>query len=93
MDIDGSDVRRLTSSPEPDASPSWAPDGSSIVFARGGIGELDIFVMRSDGTHVRRLTGVPGEDDKPSWSPDGREIAFHSERSGTFQIYAMDPHG
>jgi Tol biopolymer transport system component len=55
---DGSDVRRLTTSPAGDGMPAWTPDGESIVFAsdRGRPrSEFDLWIMRADGTNQRRL--------------------------------------
>ncbi len=54
MNIDGSDQRRLTTTPGFDGNPSWSPEGSRIVFA-------------SDGTNPIRLTNNPGRDHRPSW--------------------------
>jgi len=57
-------LRRLA----PGSAPSWSPDGTRIVFARGGW----LMVGRVQGRSFRRL--VPGT--APAWSPDGSWIAF-----------------
>ena len=33
MDADGSNIRRLTHTPDGEQFPSWSPDGEQIVFA------------------------------------------------------------
>ena len=74
---DGTDLTRLTNSPEPEFDPSWSPDGTQIAFRSERSGEPEIWVMKADGTGQRRLTAGLS----PAWSPDGSLIAF-SGRAG-----------
>ena len=79
---DGSDLKRLMSSPGYDAEATLSPDGETIVFTSTRDGDLDIYTMRVDGTELRRLTGTLGYDGGPFFSPDGSMIvyrAFHPE--------------
>lgn len=107
MNADGSNQTRLTTNDTSgggDFVPDWKPDGSEILFHRGGL-ELDndIYVMNSDGTNLRQLTNRPFTIDAfGSWSPDGSRIAFHSTQDGTrnsndewdqWEIYLMDADG
>ncbi len=75
----GSGIRRMTNSPGIDVSPSWAPDGSKIVFAsdRESPSRPVTYVMNSDGSDQHRLTSIPGSyEDSPCWSPRGDRITF-----------------
>ncbi|MFW6116209.1 MAG: TolB family protein, partial [bacterium] len=45
MNADGSDQRRLTSSPGTDWGATWSPDGARIAFASDRNGEMELFVM------------------------------------------------
>ncbi|MEV0765440.1 LpqB family beta-propeller domain-containing protein [Nocardia sp. NPDC050435] len=85
---DGSEVRELT---EGGYGPSFSPDGSRIVFARGGA----LYVMNADGAEVRRLGELPGptgpnqpSSQSPVFSPDGSTIAF--TRANTIWVMAAD---
>lgn len=85
----GSRIRRLTHRHGLDFSPSFSPDGRSVVFVgKTGMGD-EIFTVRSDGGSVRQLTRSPIDDENPSYSPDGRTIVF--DRGG--DIWSMSAGG
>jgi len=63
-------------------SPSWAPDGKSIVFTGLDGGISDLFITDLKGK-LTRLTNDKYADLLPSWSPDGSRIAFTTDRSGS----------
>jgi TolB protein len=79
MNVDGSNLRRLTESPQQDTYPSMSPDGKSIVFESYRDGHAEIYRMNADGSGVARLThfegpitengDVPPGNGNPSWSP------------------------
>ena len=93
MNIDGSNVRRLTNSRMMSGSPAWSQDGKTIYFYsdRDG-GAFRIWAMDVDGSHQRALT--PKE--RPAFSPavmsDGR-VAFAEKTVSGFQIASMAPDG
>lgn len=69
MDVDGSNLRQLTTDPAEDRYPSWSPDGKQIAFQSRRDGNWEIYVMNSDGSGQTRLTDDPAEDQWPFWSP------------------------
>jgi TolB protein len=64
-DVDGSNARRLTSSPAIDDEPAWGP--SKIAFVSGRGGRRSIWLMSGTGRRERRLTGGRGTDRSPTW--------------------------
>jgi hypothetical protein len=93
---DGSDPVRLTHGAN-DAWPSWAPDGTKIVFSGSADNQslrtcepgadfrcpTDIYVIDADGTDLTRLTDDPAPEYQPAWSPNGDRIAFVRSSGGT----------
>ncbi len=75
VDVDGSNLRQLTTTPGYDAEATIAPDGR-VVFTSTRDGDMEIYSMNGDGTDVRRLTNRPGPDGGPFFSADGKRIVF-----------------
>jgi Tol biopolymer transport system component len=94
---DGSELRRVATSPGADRDPTWSPDGTRIAFASTRDGNLELYVMHADGTGVTRITNDAAADGSPAWSPDGSTIAFvssrDSSRSGGRDLYRVRPDG
>jgi TolB protein len=76
--LDGGAPRRLvvlesdTTGAVTEPYPSWAPDGSKVVFDQfraDGRNRSDIWRVGADGRGLRRLTASPGFDSDPSWQP------------------------
>lgn len=82
---DGSDLKRLTSTPGYDAEATITRDGKKIAFTSMRNGDLDIYVMDADGKHVKQLTHELGYDGGPFWSYDGKKIAYRAEHPKTPQ--------
>ena len=92
MNMDGSDIERLTPGEGEASNPSWHPGGQIIAYAwtRGyATGNFNIFTMDVASRAYTQLTHSEGRNENPSWAPDGAHIAFMSTRSGTHQIWTM----
>ena len=77
-------------------SPSWAPDGQSVVFsALTAAGYSDLYRVRlPDGT-LDQLTADRFQDIDPSISPDGKSVVFASDRTpfgadGKRNLFVLD---
>ncbi|MDD9381060.1 hypothetical protein M8Z33_31315 [Streptomyces sp. ZAF1911] len=69
---DGTGVHRITGSRFNDKNPSWSPDGSRLVFTRGGADDADpehLFLVRADGTALTQLTKTASHDLEADWRP------------------------
>ncbi len=58
-------------------SPTWSPDGKTVVFATwtdeaGG----DLYRVNADGSGLRKITSVSSFYFRPVYSPDGRRLVF-----------------
>jgi TolB protein len=92
MNVDGSNLRRLTNSPVGESSPTWSPSGSQIAFTSDRSGKAQIYVMNSaDGSGVRRLTVNESEADRPTWSPPPfNEIAYSASTGPGYDIKVLE---
>ncbi|HIE51260.1 MAG TPA: hypothetical protein EYP85_05840 [Armatimonadetes bacterium] len=72
MNADGSNLRRLTSSLEPEVDPRFSPDGRQILFSTKRGERHEVWVMDADGKGQRKIT----DGDQADWSPDGQSIVF-----------------
>jgi hypothetical protein len=77
-DIDGSNVRQLTSDDRFAVIPTFSPDRKHIAFSMNSGNPKDpgnkIFIMQSDGTNRMQLPTGEGNYVNARWSPDGRYI-------------------
>jgi Tol biopolymer transport system component len=93
VDVESTEVTRLSSSPGEDREPSWSPDCQHLAFSSMRDGNAEIYVVRADGRDPRRLTNSAASDSSPVWSPDGSAIAFVSDRGEAQDLYVMSPDG
>ncbi len=86
VNLDGTNLQRLTNVAEGACQPDWSPDGQRIVFISPCKKNQEVyygsvmFIANADGSNVLPLPSVPGGDYDPVWSPDGKYIAFTSLR-------------
>ena len=50
MNVDGTDLQRLTSNVAADHSADWSPDGSQIAFMGNRDGDYELYTMNADGS-------------------------------------------
>lgn len=87
MDPDGRNQRRVTKGIYCQ-TPSWHPDGRTIIFSGNGGDrqELSVCSVSLDGSGMKMLFDAPGIESTPTITPDGECILFAApeQRSSRF---------
>ena len=82
VDAEGGEPRPLTTGGN---FADWSPDGSSIVFVRGG----EIWRMPADGSEEERIGGGPASH--ALWSPEGKLLYYTGSREHSKRLWALSP--
>jgi tricorn protease len=79
--LDGKEVRRLTSDLGVESNPRFSPDGRLIAFSAQYDGNTDVYLIPAEGGIPKRLTWHPGFDIVQGFTPDGSSVLFISNRN------------
>jgi tricorn protease len=79
--LDGTNVRRLTSDEGTESNPVFSPDGKWLAFSAQYEGNTDAYVIPVEGGTPKRLTWHPGADIVQGFTPDGASVLFTSARA------------
>ena len=92
MNLDGSDIRQLTSFGEGEQvyNPRWSPDGSRIIFDYSIKEGRDIASVATDGGPMEIIIDGPEDSRNAVFSSDGSKLIYASDRTGIFNIYERD---
>jgi TolB protein len=90
--IDGSNLRRVTTNPAEDTTPTWSPSGGQIAFTSDRSGRPMVYAMNIDGTGTRLISnGGETEADRATWSPAPfNEIAMSAKHGSWYDIKIYD---
>ena len=72
----GSLTTRVTNTPAPEGSVSWAHDSRHIVYTSARDGSSDLYLYDFGTRSERALTGGEGLDAAPSWAPEDLRLAY-----------------
>ncbi len=90
----GGEPRQRTTAVERVSDPSYARDGSGLVFSmdHGGDERNDLWLLRKGAAAPERLTETPISETQARFSPDGKSLAFVADRDRPFlfNVEVMD---
>lgn len=82
--VDGSNLRQVTTLGKANWAPFYHPSGKKIVFSSNHHGQrgfqFNIFMINEDGTGLEQITYDGVFDSFPMFSPDGKKLVFSSNR-------------
>ncbi len=97
MKSDGTQVRRLTTSPGYDGGPFFSADGRKICWRRFSVdgATAEIFTMNVDGSEQTQITQLGAMSWGPYFHPSGEYLIFATNREGmkNFELYLVDAAG
>lgn len=93
MDLDGSNVRQLTSDKGLVFSPSWSRDGSRIVYTSYASKMPDLYMTNVAGGTSTRITKRPGLEIGAKFTPDGSGLISSASFDGISRIVMFDLRG
>jgi len=84
---DGRGLRRVTTGPYRDRSPSFSADGRTLYFHSNRSGKFEIWSIHLDGTGLSQLTQRdPLQPFRALVSPDGRLLSMQDTRAGAILV-------
>lgn len=96
MNIDGSEIKQLTSHRSIAFSPNWSPDNTKIVYSvysrnRQNIKNIDLYEFNFINSTVRMISNRRGINSGASYSPDGQTLVLTMSFLGDPEIFLLDP--
>jgi TolB protein len=100
MDMDGKNIKQLTSFKTICTFPAVSPDGKKVAYRKvidapalnwdisvnKNNRNSEVFTMNIDGTGEVNVSKSPAFDGWPTWSPDGSSVVFASNRRGPANV-------
>jgi dipeptidyl aminopeptidase/acylaminoacyl peptidase len=79
MKLDGSDLRRMTSFSGSDFSPTWMPDGRSILFLSSRKNGVQVWKLPVDGGEAEQITDISSGVNSLRVLPNGKGFIFATD--------------
>ena len=76
MDVDGSNVRQVTQTPDSENLAAWTPDGNGLVFSINGPEGISLRLLDLKTGNVKTFFTVHYDLASFALSPDGSQMAF-----------------
>lgn len=83
--VDGSDLKQVTSLGKANWAPFFHPSGNKIIFSSNHFSlrgyEFQLFIINLDGTGLEQITNESIFNAFPMFSPNGKQLVFSSNRN------------
>ncbi len=90
IDYDSYNFTPLTKNGRFNLFPSWAPDGSRILFSTHAKDRLNIYLFDLGERQIKAISSFRGLNFAPCWSPDGSKVCLSLTKDGNAEIYMLD---
>lgn len=90
-DIDGQNLRQVTSHRTTSISPTWDPKGRKLAYSCYVDGYPELFMMNLKTGLERQITDNKSVTLTPAWSPDGVSILAPTALGGEIDLYLYNP--
>ncbi len=90
MDIDGKNLKPVTTDGSTALSPAWSPDGKKMAYVSYAEGTPKIFIVDLFTGNRGVLCGYPGLNIAPAWQPKRDALAVTLSKDGNPDIYLVD---
>jgi dipeptidyl aminopeptidase/acylaminoacyl peptidase len=79
IDIDGGNLKRITTSPKSEYQAMWTPDGKAVTFLSSETGSSQLWRMDPDGTNRKQVTNIENGINGYRISPDMKRILYTAD--------------
>ena len=87
MDLDGSNMVRLTYNNTINLSPVWSPNGNKLLFISYMRKTPALYMLDLNSGHIKTISNKKGLNISPAFAPDDNEIALTLSFQGSPEIY------
>jgi tricorn protease len=84
---DGGDATRVTSTPDLESQPVWAPDSRRLAYVSARHGGAQVYLYDFATSTETPITTGAATDLSPVFSPDGKQLAYLRDRK---ELHAID---
>jgi Tol biopolymer transport system component len=83
VNLDGTDLKRVTPTGTPAAQPALSPDGTRIAFQATPVAAFgpEINTIATDGSGLKQWTTTTVSAWSPSWAPSGKYLLYQTDMS------------
>ena len=92
-DFDGGNLEQITAKATPHLSPSWSPDGKSIVYTSFETGDPNIFLYDLEKRKSRMIAGEKGLDSGAQFESKGKFVVYSHAVNGDTDLYLKNKEG